>query len=246
MEPADMASFGAQLDILARDWAFLSPEDFEGVMRGVRPLDRDSLAITFDDGYQSQLHAAREVLNPRGLRAIFFVISEYVSIPGDGDWRAFVSANIWPGRSSELIPGHWQNMSRKDLLQLIDMGHTIGCHSLRHARCATLPPNELADNLVVAADEIAALINQPVEHFAYPFGDVGSFSETALAVARDRFEFIHTGIRGVNSEATFPWAVFRDSFEPCDSINWQGAVLNGITDWKYRDARSQFLQWGMG
>jgi peptidoglycan/xylan/chitin deacetylase (PgdA/CDA1 family) len=242
--PEDMSAFARHLELLSKSWSFISPDAFEAHLGSDHTLEEDSLLLTFDDGYMSQREAAEKVLNPLGISAIFFAITEYAKVSKGDDWRTFAAREIWPGRRPSEIPDHWRNMGVDDLLFLIDSGHTVGSHSLMHARLSEVANSELRTHICDGADELQSLVQKPINHFAYPFGNLESFSQPALKVARDRFRFIHTGLRGMNLPGNGSWAIRRDSFEPTDSTKWVGAVLNGASDWKYRGKRIQLSEWG--
>ena len=53
IHPQQIGVFREQLIALSRRWRFITPFQFERVMRGEEPLQHDSLLLTFDDGYAS-------------------------------------------------------------------------------------------------------------------------------------------------------------------------------------------------
>ena len=244
IDSGDFQDFSRQLDFLEKTWKFVSPEDFELYLQGTLKLDQDSLLLTFDDGFKSQREVVERVLNPRGISAIFFIITEYAKLSRGSDWRGFISKYVWPGLEQGSIPDHWQNMDADDLNFLIETGHTIGSHSARHERLSKVEVLALSENICHSGDELERLVGRPVKHFAYPFGDIDSFNASALEVARSRFQFVHTGMRGNNTAATNSWEIRRDSFEPTDSRNWVSAALDGLVDWKYRKNLDRFRSWG--
>ncbi len=69
-----------------------------------------------------------------------------------------------------------------------------------HARLSELKQaNELEDEIIDSADVLENNLGVRVEHFAYPFGNLASFSPAALAVAKRRFTFIYSDMRGDNA-----------------------------------------------
>lgn len=54
---------------------------------------------------------------------------------------------------------------------------TIASHGTLHGNCTCLAPDDLADSLYRSRARIEEEIGRKVEHFAYPFGHVGSFDE---------------------------------------------------------------------
>jgi hypothetical protein len=87
-------------------------------------------------------------------------------------------------------------------------------------------------------------LGSKISHFAYTFGDLASFSPAALAVARTRFKFIYTGLRGTNASSMAPWAIRRDAMAPSNSLALMGALLEGGVDWMYARSLAEYESWG--
>jgi hypothetical protein len=81
-----------------------------------------------------------------------------------------------------------------------------------------------------------------VEHFAYTFGDLASFSEQALKVASRRFKYVYSGLRGDNAMGGRT-ALRRDSLSPRASHSLIGAFLEGGADFRYSKSRQLLDQW---
>jgi peptidoglycan/xylan/chitin deacetylase (PgdA/CDA1 family) len=73
--PLAMGAFAAQVDDLAGRFHIARPEEAERFLLGDGRLPRDSVLFTFDDGLREQGVAARDVLDARGIKALFFVTS---------------------------------------------------------------------------------------------------------------------------------------------------------------------------
>ncbi len=73
--PMAMDAFRAQVDDLAARFHVATPEEAERFLLGGGTLPRDSVLLTFDDGMREQGVAARDVLDARGIKALFFVTS---------------------------------------------------------------------------------------------------------------------------------------------------------------------------
>lgn len=241
--PADEERFAAQLRWLSRSWRFISPEEFSTILSTNRKIQEDSLLLTFDDGFVSNRRVAEKVLNPMGIKALFFVVSEFVALAPTADWRGFVTRNIHPGFPIEAIPSHWCNMNWEDLRYLLDLGHSIGAHTARHARLSQVSDEDLKAEIVFSADKIEQKLGCKICHFAYTFGDLDSFSPAALEVARTRFDFIHTGFRGVNTSEVPLWAIRRDAITANDSLGLVGALLEGGADHLYQPSLVTYGSW---
>lgn len=233
MAEADEELLARQLRWLLKRWNIVSPQDFAAIVDGKMRAERDTLLLTFDDGTISNLHVAEHVLRPLGIRALFFVVGKYAMLAEGDDWRAFAAKNIVPTRNRTAFPENFRNMSIRDLKMLLTNGHVIGAHTATHARLSTLTGESLREEIVGGADLLEAHMGTPIRHFAYPFGDFASISVEAIRVARQRFAYVYTAMRGDNMRAGLPWHLLRDSNDPHDSLWFTGACLEGAADFLY-------------
>ena len=245
--PHEEERFAAHLRWLAQTWRFVNPQKFAAMVSGEEPVKDDHLLLTFDDGFASNRLIAERVLNPMGIRALFFIVSSFVGISGKDNQRAFIARNIYPDMDPAAIPEHCGSMDWNDLNYLLETGHTIGAHTATHARLSQIVlADELEAEIVGSADVLEQKLGVEVQHFAYTFGNLASFSPLALAVSRKRFRFIHTGLRGNNAHGVLPWALRRDAMKPTDSLALAGALLEGGADFRYAEDLATFESWGMG
>lgn len=246
------AGFAAQLRWLSRTWTFVAPERFAAMVSGEEPIRGDNLLLTFDDGFASNRVVAEQVLNPMGIRALFFVVSDFVDIVDRDEARHFIARHIEPGRHADKMPAHLYNMGWADLEALLEQGHFIGGHTRTHARLSQVnAETNLEREIIGSADTLAQCLGVPIEHFAYTFGDLASFSEKALAVAWRRFRFVYSGLRGDNAGGISPFALRRDASARQDSsFNYAvfsnsllGAFLEGAADIHYARSRTRLDAW---
>ena len=243
--PADESHFAAQLSWLRRSWRFISPDEFSAIVSANLEIQEDCLMLTFDDGFVSNRRVVEAVLNPMGIKALFFVVSGFVALSEKDDWRSFVAQNIcYPILQRKEVPFHWRNMTWKDLNYLLESGHSIGAHTAHHARLSQVPDEDLISEILLSADTIEQKLGSKISHFAYTFGDLASFSPAALAVARSRFKFIYTGLRGNNTSGVASWAIRRDAMTARDSLALMGALLEGGVDWMYARSLAEYKSWG--
>lgn len=244
ISPQDEEHFAAQLRWLSRSWRFINLPQFTAMLAGKENVNEDSLLLTFDDGFTSNRRIVENVLNPMKIQALFFVISNFVNLSKKDEWRSFVTQNIFPGMKSKDVPAHWQNMTWDDLSYLLETGHSIGGHTTNHARLSQVASTELVAEIIGGADALEKGLGVEVEHFAYTFGDLRSFSPAALEVARSRFKYVYTGLRGDNASGVNPWAIRRDAMAATDSFSLMGALLEGGADRLYARSRAEYESWG--
>ena len=68
-------AFTQQVKRLAEQFHIATPEEVEAFVLQGRELPRDSVLITFDDGLVDHAETARQILDPMGVKAVFFVCS---------------------------------------------------------------------------------------------------------------------------------------------------------------------------
>ncbi|KGE25941.1 polysaccharide deacetylase family protein [Leptospira interrogans] len=236
--------FRTQLEKISKDWKFVSPEIFEEMIRGKKEIVGRNLLLTFDDGYLSNKIVAEEILEPLGIKALFFIISDFVDIQ-KAQIKKFISDNIYPSLSIKQVPDFWVPMRWKDLEVLLRKGHSIGGHTKTHAKLSQIDSiDRLQDEILISKKKLEDKLGKNIKHFAYTFGDLGSFSKDALKVAREHYEFIHTGLRGNNKiSPNSNWAIRRESISPTDSDHLVGAILEGGADILYKNKLKTYESW---
>lgn len=243
--PHEEDRFAAHLRWLARSWRFVDPQRFAAMVSGEETVREDNLLLTFDDGFASNRLVAERVLNPMGIRALFFVVSGFAELTADDDRPAFIARNIYPGMDPKAMPDHWRNMTWDELGYLLETGHSVGAHTATHVRLSqVVGADELESEIVGSADVLARRLGVKIEHFAYAFGNLASFSAVALAAARRRFSYIYTGLRGDNAHGVPLWAIRRDAIAPDNPLSLVGAFLEGGADRRYTADLAKYQSWG--
>ena len=241
----NLPMFEKQMFFLKRSWKFLTTDEFNECISGKRHLEADSLLLTFDDGFYSNRVVSERVLAPLKIPALFFVVSKFIDYKIGDDWRNFVANNINPSMIPQEVPDYMRNLNWNDLSYLLDEGHAIGAHTATHKRLSNLHGDELHEEIINSADYLESRLGQHINHFAFTFGNLESFSSEALKIARMRFKYIHTGLRGDNANLLNPWSIKRDSLEPTMPLYSMGGVLEGALDFLYRKKIEQYNSWGI-
>jgi peptidoglycan/xylan/chitin deacetylase (PgdA/CDA1 family) len=243
--PEKEGAFFDQLKFLQEGWNIISPDIFEKMVTGKTPIKGRNLLFTFDDGFYSNYVIAEKYLNPMGVKAIFFVISDFVKIQDFSKARKFIAKNIMLSTDLDDIPKHCRNMQWQDLDTLLQQGHTIGCHTKSHARLSNITSSkELKYEILSCSSEILDNLDVKVRHFAYPFGDSSSFSKEACKIANNHFSFVYSGVRGENRENSKATIVFRDAAgSPIFSNKLLSVFLDGFIDFRYKKSRNKLEKW---
>jgi peptidoglycan/xylan/chitin deacetylase (PgdA/CDA1 family) len=75
IHPISPEAFAQQLKRLAAQFHIATPEEVEAYVLQGRDLPRDSVLVTFDDGLVDHAETVRDILDPMGVKAVFFVCS---------------------------------------------------------------------------------------------------------------------------------------------------------------------------
>lgn len=158
-----MAHFREHLDILTDlGYATVTIDDLvQGPPRG------RVVALTFDDGYADNMVAAEELAR-RGMRASWFVVTG--SIGREPDWSD-------PGRP----PGRL--MDAAELRTLRQAGMQVGSHTASHLRMPVAGADAVARELRESRVTLEDLLGEPVDTFAYPYGQWDADCEAAVRAA---------------------------------------------------------------
>jgi peptidoglycan/xylan/chitin deacetylase (PgdA/CDA1 family) len=119
------------------------------------PADK-SIAITFDDGCETDLIAAAPVLREFGFNATFYLTTGFLGTPG------------------YLNAGQVRDLDAQ--------GFEIGCHSMTHPYLSDLAEPELKREIVDAKLQIEQIVGHPIEHFSCPGG---RYDQRTLQIARE-------------------------------------------------------------
>jgi peptidoglycan/xylan/chitin deacetylase (PgdA/CDA1 family) len=118
------------------------------------PRER-GVAITFDDGTETDLIVAAPLLKEAGFQATFYITVGFLGQRG--------------------------YLSTVQLRELAQLGFEIGCHSMTHPYLSDLDSLGLHREIVEARQELEQILGAPVKHFACPGG---RYDQRAREVAR--------------------------------------------------------------
>ena len=240
-------NFKSKIEYISKRWNFISTEEFENHSSGKKQLKGKNVLLSFDDGIYSNSVIAEEILDPLGIKALFFIVGDFLEQETTYDQRHFITHHLYPDWRGHTVPyniDEMRNMDLEDLKFLIKRGHSIGFHSATHANLATLEnKKDLEKEIVDGALTLENKLGSKINHFSFGFGNIEFFSKIALEVAQKHFEFVHTGMRGNNIQDTPVWALRRDTVSLDDSNLQIASFLEGSADSRYKNAFKRYESW---
>ncbi len=168
--PGEESELRAFLSYLSRNHHFVShAEAVKRLLNG--PIDKPYVSFSFDDGFKSNVGAAR-VLEDFGTVGCFFIPPGFIDTKlGTAEaMRAFGFA-----RGTCEPPMSW-----RDLEQLKSNGHEIANHTMNHKMLAGLSSQEVVDEINFGAERIRDVLGD-CRHFAWPRGRFEHFNGDAAS-----------------------------------------------------------------
>ncbi len=231
---------------LSKEWDFISPVEFSEILEK-KEVTGKKLLLTFDDGFISDYYFSKEILNPMGIKALHFIITDYLNISNNKSSYDFLINNLYPKWKGVSIPSHKNelvNMRLEHIKFLIDSGHEIGFHAKSHQRLSSISSEKnLVVEIIDGANQLESIIDKEIKHFAYSFGDLESFSKDAFKIAQTRFKYIYTGMRGTNASVLDRFSIRRDTIGPNFSNSLIGSFLYGAADLLYINNFKLYNKW---
>jgi peptidoglycan/xylan/chitin deacetylase (PgdA/CDA1 family) len=175
--------FIEQLQVIAASGrTLLRITELADCLRGSRPLPRRAAAVTIDDGYADTPSAVSRLLD-LGLGVTVYVTLRDLDRP-DG-------------------------LSAAQLRALAEWGERLelGAHSLSHSHLDALPALAIAKEVGESKHRLEALIDRPVDTFAYPHGAYDR--RVRAAVIKAGFRSAAAVKNALSHPDDDPWAIAR-------------------------------------
>ena len=224
-------SFKNQINSLSKEFDFISPKEFEDTINFGKVKGK-KLLLTFDDGFKSNRIIAESILNKKGIKALFFIVTDFIGLKKNSLNYSKIIRNIYP--NGPTLNEFSEPMDYDDIQFLIDSGHTIGCHTATHKMLSKITKvSDLKEELIDSKDNLEKMFNIKIKHIAYPFGTFESIDKKSLKLLSESYEFVHSGLRGNNLKAQKLF--YRDATNTETKTTRLKAFLLGNADFIYKN-----------
>ena len=147
---------------------------------------KETITITFDDGFVSNLIEAVPLMEKVGVQAINYLVADRIG--QKSDWEAREG-----GEADPL-------MDESQVREWLAAGHQIGAHTCTHPRLSFLSRDKAKEEIFASKKKLEDRFGLPMDHFAYPYGD---YNQTTLELVREAgFKTACTMHRGINLPST--------------------------------------------
>ena len=178
--------FRAQMQAIAEAGVdVVSLAEVERWLAGNRPLERRTVAITFDDAFADFAETAFPVLQRLKFPATVFVPTAVVG-----------GAENWAGANDDARP----LMDWDEIRSLAGKGVSFGSHTRKHCDLTAISEAELDEELSASRRELEDRLGKAAPHFAPPYGRSNSAVRSAIA----RHYSLSVGVRLDEARRTSP------------------------------------------
>lgn len=179
--------FAAQLDDLAaQGYTTITPQDYARARKGKQQLPEKPIILTFDDGYEDNWRVVLPMLEERGMKAAFYMVTNKIGQPGYLTWD--------------------------NLFDLERHGMEIGGHTANHLPLTTLSPEQQRDELRLSKLMLEWRGLKTIYSFSYPNG---AYDDGIVAMLEEeKYLTAVTGEAGLNTLTTNPYLLRRVNVPP--------------------------------
>ena len=179
--------FAAQLDYLAAEgYTTITPQDYARARKGKQTLPDKPVILSFDDGYEDNWRVVLPMLEERGMKAVFYMVTNEIGRPGYLTWD-----NLF-------------DMERR--------GMEIGSHTANHLPLTTLSREKQREELRLSKLMLEWKGMKTIYSFSYPNGAYGD--GVVAMLAEEEYLTAVTGSAGLNAVETNPYLLHRINIPP--------------------------------
>ena len=179
--------FAAQLDELREEgYTTITPQDYARARKGKQQLPEKPVILTFDDGYEDNYRVVLPMLEERGMKAVFYVVTNDIGKPNYMTWE--------------------------NLFDLERRGMEIGSHTANHLPLTTLSREKQREELRLSKLMLEWKGMKTIYSFSYPNGDYDA--GVVAMLAEEEYLTAVTGEAGLNNVETNPYLLHRVNIPP--------------------------------
>ncbi len=212
--------FKEQMAVLASDYNVLTLEDAVSKLETKAPLPRNSVVVTFDDGYLDNLVEALPILEQYSIPATIFVTSNFCE---QSQSHPRYEAEQQSTDASRLHL-HWSEVRELEKHPLI----SIGSHTVSHAHLPRLGTSEARREIIESKEIIESQLQRSIQFFCYPNGDY--FDREISMLKESSYRAAVTVSPGLNRYAANSFSLRRTEVTDNDDARLLRYKLQGAFD----------------
>ena len=224
----EMGNFEKQIKWFLKYFTPCNMEDFEMFLGGKKTFsEKPGILFTFDDGFLENYEVAVPLLNKYGIKGVYMVS------PGLIGAKQHISEN-----------GCHDYIGRDELVEMINGGSAIGCHTYDHHRMNKGDTEEvLYKQVVQAKKDLEKALEHEINLFCWCGGEESTYTKEAASMIR-RAGYKYSMM--TNSAPIFPnsnpFQLDRINVETSWPISLVSFQVSGLMDLKLKKKRERVHQ----
>lgn len=174
---------------------------------------KNTVFITFDDGYLDNLELALPILRKYGFPATLFIATDYL-------YRKNSGKSYWE---------KWEYLTPEKIRELMASGIEIGSHSCSHKALASLGDFKIREEVSSSKKILEDIIKNKITLFSYPHGIFNKKIKNILR--QEGYQAACSSISGFNTDKTDLFELKRIEVRGDDSLSDFGLKLKGCYNW---------------
>jgi len=186
-------NFDKQMKFISKNYKSLTSKEFEDYKKGKINVPKNSVLITFDDGWRDNLEFAYPILKKYGLNATLFIVTGWIDEASKKNYSYVERKHneckkIVKERTNEVVLNWEQVESMQDIFDI---------HSHTHFhRDDYFGKMSLEEELVLSKERIKEKLGINTTHLCWPRG---IYDENEIKLAKKMgYEVLYTTKRGIN------------------------------------------------
>ena len=179
--------------LIENDYRILPLIDIVRFLKKGKTLPARSIAITFDDGFESVYRNAYPILSNHKIPATTFLVTGFCG-----------RSNDWPGQPSVISTANLASWSQ--IREMDKNGIQFGSHTINHPRLDNLPKTQLLDEMSKSKLMIETKLDHPIDFFSYPYG---RYNDEVLYHAKKIYQGACTAKLGFADNNSDPYTLER-------------------------------------
>ncbi|MBN2238744.1 MAG: polysaccharide deacetylase family protein [Dehalococcoidales bacterium] len=224
------AMFSRQMEhLFHKGYHVITLKDFADIRKKNREIPKNTLVISFDDGYSDNYLNAFPIMKRYNYPPTVFLVTDYI---GDTKLFPFVALDDKLTADSSRNFQYWRPLTKEEILEMQEAGAEFGSHTRTHANLTALPVEAVSDELVKSKQYLEEFLGQPVVSFCYPYGAVSRAVRQRVAEAG---YLCATGLSDeLNTGETDLFDLHRTSVNGDESFFTFKRRISGAYDWVNR------------
>ena len=204
-------NFDKQMKFISENYKTLTSKEFEDYKKGKISVSKNSVLITFDDGWRDNLEFAYPILKKYNLKATLFIITGWIDEASKKEY-SFIERKhneckkIVKERTNEVVLNWNQVESMQDVFDI---------HSHTHFhRDDYFGKISLEEELILSKEKIQKELGINTTHLCWPRG---IYDEDDIKLAKKMgYEVLYTTKRGINKADNYLDEIKRISVKKDD------------------------------